>query len=200
MKSFIKKIIKRREPVAKLKRFTKDFFSEKPYCIGEFTYGVPHVYFKEENSNLVIGKFCSIAGNVVIFLGGNHRPDWVTTYPFIEWAIDSDSPDVPVYNFSKGNVVIGNDVWIGYGSTILSGITIGNGAVVAAGSVVSRNIGNYEIWGGNPARFIKKRFSDAQIEKLEQIKWWDWPIEEIKAQSSLLYSSDIQSFIDKFIK
>lgn len=172
--------------------FTKDIFRNEPFEIGDFTYGQPKVFRWKDNTNLKIGKFCSIGNNVTILLGGNHRTDWISTYPFNE--ITDDFPNgkgITGHPVSKGDVVIGNDVWIGYGSLILSGVAIGDGAVIAAGSVVTKNIGPYEIWGGNPAKFIKKRFSDQEIGTLLTIKWWDWNKEKINRNARILCEGDI---------
>lgn len=154
--------------------YTKDAFSDKKFEIGEYTYGVPTVLFENENATLKIGKYCSIAKDVTIFLGGNHRHDWTTTYPFN--ALNKEFPfasHITGHPSTNGDVLIGNDVWIGYGATIMSGVTISDGAVIAAGSIVSKNIGSYEIWGGNPARLIKKRFSEEVISKLIILQWWN---------------------------
>lgn len=196
----LKKIIKylliffKRKKAKKSTFHTKDYFENKKYIIGAYTYGKPNVIFDEKN-NLYIGKFCSIANEVTIFLGGNHRIDWVSTYPFNVLTEDfkktkfkDDKPS------SKGDVIIGNDVWIGRGVTILSGVTIGDGAVVAAGSVVTKNISDYEVWGGNPARLIKKRFEDDIIKKLKDLKWWDWDIEKINNNVDKLCSTTFEIF------
>jgi acetyltransferase-like isoleucine patch superfamily enzyme len=155
--------------------FTKDIFSDKKFQIGEYTYGRPNILFENEDANLFIGKYCSIAEGVTIFLGGNHRTDWISTYPFNALpGYFPESQNIKGHPATKGDVKIGNDVWIGFGVTIMSGITIGNGAVIGAKSVITKNIAPYEIWGGNPAKLIKKRFKDEKITQLENIKWWDW--------------------------
>lgn len=180
-----------------LKFFTKDMFKDKKYKIGEYTYGRPTVLFENEDSNLSIGKFCSIADGVTIFLGGNHRTDWITTYPFNALTLYfPEGKGITGHPATKGDVTIGNDVWIGNNVTIMSGVSIGDGAVVAAGSVVSKNIGNYEIWGGNPSRLLKMRFCDETIQKLQNLKWWDWEISIIKENIPLLCSDKID-FINK---
>lgn len=104
-------------------------------------------FFENEESNLIIGKFCSIAGGVTIFLGGNHRLDWISTYPFN--MLEEEFPEAKMikgHPATKGDVKIGNDVWIGQNAVIMSGIIIGNGAVIAANSVVTKNIKDYEVW------------------------------------------------------
>lgn len=178
--------------------FTKDIFMDKKYKIGEYTYGNPEVLFENEDANLIIGKFCSIANGVTIFLGGNHRTDWITTYPFN--ALTTYFPEgkgIKGHPATKGNVIIGNDVWIGLNVIIMSGVSIGDGAVIAAGSVVSKNIGDYEIWGGNPSRFLKKRFDDHMIKELQDLKWWDWDISVIRENISHLCSDNLSFFKTK---
>lgn len=189
----IKKILKKESKKDSFKPFfTKDIFKGKKYEIGEYTYGHPEVLFENEDSNLIIGKFCSIADNVTIFLGGNHRMDWVTTYPFS--ALRKYFPEaahIKGHPDTKGDVIIGNDVWIGRNVIIMSGVTIGDGAVIAAGSVVSKNVGEYEVWGGNPAVLMKKRFDEEIIKKLLDLKWWDWDIDKINKNVHFLCSNNI---------
>ena len=161
--------------------YTKDYFANKPYSIGEYTYGKPTVLYENSDAHLIIGKYCSIAANVTIFLGGNHRVDWISTYPFNDLPeIYPEARSITGHPATKGDVIIENDVWIGYGVTILSGVRIQTGAVVGAGSVVTRNIGPYEIWAGNPCSFIKKRFNDNQINQLLESKWWDYSDAEVR--------------------
>jgi acetyltransferase-like isoleucine patch superfamily enzyme len=164
--------------------------------IGKWTYGLPTVKSWGEGSTLRIGKFCSIAEGVLIFLGGEHRVDWITTYPFsVLWPEGKGFSGHPR---SKGNVSIGNDVWIGHGAVILSGVTIGSGAVIGACSVVSNNVGPYEIVAGNPARHIRFRFSDATIQRLCHLAWWDWPESRIEAALPLLLTGNVEKFLSAF--
>src|SRR4051812_38008350 len=157
--------------------YTRETIPNPRYEIGEYTYGTPAVYDWEQGSTLRVGKYCSIADEVTILLGGNHRTEWVTTYPFpalqAAWpkAVDVTEPA----DTTKGDVVIGNDVWIATRVTILSGVTIGDGAVLAAGAVVVDDVDPYAIVAGNPARLVKKRFSEEEIEALLDARWWDWP-------------------------
>jgi acetyltransferase-like isoleucine patch superfamily enzyme len=99
-------------------------------------------------------------------------------------------------HFSKGDVIIGNDVWIGSGVTIMSGVTIGDGSVIASNSTVAKNVESYSIVGGNPSNIIRYRFPPDQIQKLLEIKWWNWPEQKINENMHLLCSENIQSFID----
>jgi acetyltransferase-like isoleucine patch superfamily enzyme len=138
---------------------------------GKHTYGTPNTFSWNEGKKLIVGNFCSIANNVNIYLGGNHRTDWVSTYPFghINQHI-FPSFDGIGHPATKGDVNIGNDVWIGSNVTIMSGVTIGDGVVIANNSHVVKNAEPYSLIGGNPAKFIKLRFSPEQIEKLLQIQ------------------------------
>jgi acetyltransferase-like isoleucine patch superfamily enzyme len=160
------------------------------YEVGEYTYGFPNVVYP--NGKLKIGKFCSISWNVTIFLGGNHRVDWISQYPFPtpdgRWPKAEGKKD---FLSTRGDVTIGNDVWIGSDVTIMSGVTIGDGAVIGTGSLVTGDVEPYAIVAGNPAKLIKKRFSEDQIEKLLEIQWWDWPVEKIREYVDILCSADI---------
>ncbi len=126
---------------------------------------------------LVIGKFCALGTGVrFIMNGANHRMDGPSTFPFPlmggSWAEHFDLlTDLP----SKGDTVVGNDVWFGYGTTVMPGVRIGHGAVIASGAVVVDDVPDYGIVGGNPARLIRTRHSDADIARLLSIAWWDWP-------------------------
>lgn len=172
--------------------FTKNDIRFQKYKIGEYTYGYPKVLEWGEGAKLTIGKFCSIAENVTIFLGGNHRIDWITTYPFpslLEYF--PAAHDIIGHPCTKGDIIIHNDVWIGTGVVIMSGVTIGSGAVIAAYSVVTKDVLSYEVVGGNPAKHLKFRFEPNKIEKLLDLKWWDWPIEKIKSSTEYLCSNQI---------
>jgi chloramphenicol O-acetyltransferase type B len=142
---------------------------------------------------LRIGAFCSIAVGVKIFLGGEHRLDWVTTYPFnIIWEKGRGIKGHPK---TKGDVVVGNDVLIGAEALILSGVTIGDGAVIGARAIVTRNIPSYAIAVGNPARVVKKRFDEETIGRLMTIKWWDWDDARIEKALPMLLNNDIEAFL-----
>ena len=164
--------------------------------IGEFTYGTPKIYMFTNKYKLVIGKFCSISKNVRILVDANHRADWITTYPFPERIGGLERN--PGHPAGKGDMIIGNDVWIGLDALILPGVCIGDGAIIAAGSVVTRDVHDYEIVGGNPIRHIRTRFTDEQIDELKKMKWWDWPLDKIKANYQLLQSPNIDELIEKF--
>ena len=153
---------------------------------------------------LIIGKFCSIATGARFMLGGTqgHNYEWIAAYSLDSFDDDFDGYKTkpPKAHKWKGDTVIGNDVWIGAESMIMPGTHIGDGAVIAARAVVTKDVGPYEICGGNPARLIKKRFSEEDIQKLLQIKWWDWDLATLKRNLGLLRSSDIQQLWQKFLK
>lgn len=152
---------------------------------------------------LIIGKFCSIATGAKFMLGGTqgHNYEWIAAYSLDSFDDDFDGYKTkpPKAHKWKGDTVIGNDVWIGAESMVMPGVHIADGAVIAARAVVTKNVGPYEIWGGNPARFIKRRFKDEDIQRLLQIKWWDWGLETLKRNLKLLRSNDVETLWQKFL-
>jgi len=162
----------------------------------DYSYGIENVNVWNYSNNVGFkhGKYCSFGANINIILV-SHNVDLVTTYPF--GTIHQN-----VFPFSnqfhpviKGDVVVGNDVWIGQGSTIMMGIQIGDGAIIAANSHVVKDVEPYSIVGGNPAKVLKKRFTDEQIQKLLEIKWWDWTEEKINEALPYLCNPDIDCFL-----
>lgn len=166
--------------------------------IGSYTYGNPWIIDWGDKCDLKIGNFCSIAGGTTILLGGNHRDDWVTTYPFpkkIEfWP---EAKGITGESYAKGDVIIGNDVQIGQDALILSGVKIGDGAIIGARAVVTKDVEPYAIVAGNPAKVIRKRFSEPTIKELLKIAWWNWPVEKIREFIPLLCDENIEAFIKK---
>lgn len=163
--------------------------------IGKYTYGKPNVYSWGEDAKIIIGNFCSIA-KCDIYLGGNHRTDWVTTYPFGHINAKKFNTFNGIgHPSTNGDVIIGNDVWISNNVTIMSGVTIGDGAVIANNSHVVKNVEPYSIIGGNPAKLIKYRFTKEQIEQLLEIKWWYWDDAKINKYAPLLCNNNIDEFI-----
>lgn len=166
------------------------------YEFGRGTYCLPgalHIMHWSPEATLAVGAYCSFSTNVIILLGGDHRVDWVTTYPFSHlWAEADAHPGHPA---PGKKTTIGNDVWIGFGATILGGVTIGDGAVIAANSLVTKDVPPYTIVGGNPAREIRKRFDEKTIERLLQVQWWSWPEERILQLMPQLLANDIDAFL-----
>lgn len=151
-------------------------------------------HYPVNHDKLVIGKFCSIAcGAKFIFTSANHTLKSLSTYPFPiffeEWGLDSaniaDAWD------NKGDIVIGNDVWIGYEAVILSGVTVGDGAIIGTRAVVTKDVPPYTIVGGVPARHIRRRFDEETVAKLMELKWWEWSDEKIKENLSAIQSGSI---------
>jgi virginiamycin A acetyltransferase len=180
------------ESILKRTIFLKHVITKKNIFVGDYTYyddpkGPEN--FEKENvlyhydfspEKLVIGKFCAIAtGAKFIMSSANHKMDGFSTFPFSifghGWDKEMDLSSYP----NKGDTVLGNDIWIGYESTVLPGITIGDGAIIGSKAVVTKDVPPYAVVGGNPAKIIKMRFSDDIIRELLQIKWWNWSIEKI---------------------
>ena len=186
----------RRNPVDKLhaqlkKRYPQYEIGRGTYCIGK-----PQlkIYTWGEGAVLKMGSFCSIAVGVKIYLGGEHRIDWGTTYPFNRLWLAAKK--VTGHPKTKGDVIIGNDVWIGTEAMIMSGVTIGDGAVIGARALVTCDVPPYGIAVGNPATVIKKRFDEKIISRLLKIKWWDWDDEMIEKTLPLLLNEDIEKFLE----
>ena len=165
--------------------------------VGVGTYGAPRVSRWGRSTTLHIGAYCSISAEVLILLGGEHRTDWVSTSPI---RVLNDLPGAweDGHPATKGNVVIGNDVWIGVRSTILSGVSIGDGAVIGAGAVVTQDVPPFAIVGGDPAAVIRYRFPEETRAALQRIAWWDWPHEKVLEHVDALCSPDVEGFIRAF--
>ena len=142
---------------------------------------------------LTIGDYCSIGSGVTILLGNEHGTDWLTTYPFS--ALRRDDSSVKSHP-PKGDITIGNDVWIGINTLVLSGSTIGDGAVIGAGSVVRGRIPAYAIAVGSPCRVVMYRFKPDDVSALLALRWWDWPEEVVAQAIPILLSDDIEGIMD----
>lgn len=163
-----------------------------PTELEGFSYSDGPIFIAWPEAKLSIGKYCSIARNVRVFLGGNHQMHHISTFPF-HWRIGSREPARG--GTTKGDVVIGNDVWIGDSAVIMSGSQIGNGAVIGAYSVVAGKIPAYAVAAGNPARVRRYRFSLEVIVQLQELAWWDWPPERVAQAAEILESDDIKALI-----
>ena len=152
-------------------------------------------HYAVNREKLVIGKFCSIAcGAKFLFNSANHALGSLSTYPFPiffeEWDLTVEH--IPRAWDNKGNIVVGNDVWIGYEAVVLAGVTIGDGAVIGARAVVTHDVPPYAIMGGVPAKLIRKRFDDDTIQSLLSLRWWDWPEERIAANLEAIQSGCLE--------
>lgn len=187
----------------------KDHITNKNIEVGDYSYYSGYYHQKhfedycvrylspdlDDVDKLIIGKFCSIGSGATFIMSGNqgHRSDWISTYPFF-FTPDLNEKAVNGYQ-EKGDTIVGNDVWIGSEAMIMPGVTIGNGAVIAARAVVAKDVPPYAIVGGNPAKEIRKRFTNEEIQMLLQSKWWDLEIDIIKKHIPLLCSSNVKDFI-----
>ena len=183
--------------------FLKNIVKNPNIIVGDYTYydDFENVENFEKNvkylfdftgDKLVIGKFCMIASDVTFIMNGaNHLSASISAYPFAifgqDWSNAMEGKSYP----KKKDTEIGNDVWIGYGATIMPGVSIGHGAIIGSKSVVTKDVAPYAIVGGNPAKEIRKRFSEEKINKLLDIKWWDWPIEKITTHVQDLTGEDL---------
>ncbi|WP_367390481.1 CatB-related O-acetyltransferase [Lewinella sp. LCG006] len=183
--------------------FLKNIIKNPNIIVGDYTYydDFEDVHNFEKNvkyhfdfvgDQLIIGKFCMIASDVTFIMNGaNHLTDAVSTYPFAifghGWEGAMEGKTYP----SKGNTVIGNDVWIGHRATIMPGVTVGDGAIIATNATVTKDVPAYAVVGGNPAKVIKMRFSDAEITRLLELQWWDWPLEKITANLGWLTGKEV---------
>lgn len=189
-----RKVRRQLRKMDKLERHAEKIRLKYPRAVvGVGTYGIPDIVDFGDNSILRVGSYTSIAEGVKILLGGEHRTDWITTYPFP--AMVEQASDIQDYAPSKGDVVIGSDCWICANAVIVSGVTIGHGAIVGAGAMVVRDVAPYSVVGGNPCKFIRWRFEEDVRDLLLQAAWWDWPMEEVKSVARTLCSSDMDAFL-----
>jgi acetyltransferase-like isoleucine patch superfamily enzyme len=171
---------------------------EHGFAVGDHSYGSPKVRWWGERARLTIGRFCSFADNVEIFLGGNHRADWVTTYPFPSFRTRwPKTPLVDPVAPARGDVAIGSDVWVGAGAAILAGVSIGHGAVIGARCVVASDVPPYAVTVGNPGRVARLRFPEKQIAGLLRTAWWELDDMAIGELLPLLMSPDVDALIKK---
>jgi len=175
-----------------LRRALAYYVARHGFEIGDYSIGSPTIRTFDDSSRLKVGRYCSIAAGVTFILGGHHRTDTVTTFP-LGLPVRALGPDDRT--FSRGDVVVGSDVWIAASATILSGVTIGDGAVVGAGAVVIHDVPPYAMVFGNPARVMRKRFSDETVAALTELRWWELDAAQVQDLRPLLQGDDVQAFI-----
>lgn len=196
MKGLLQRLRRGRNPLNETRVHLAKLAKAYGFSIGAYSYGRPKVRFPESGRSLTIGRYCSIADKVEILLGGDHRLDWASTYPFAALRghfPDADPPED--YHSSRGDVVIGHDVWLGSGCMILSGVTVGHGAVVAAHAIVTRDVPPYAVVAGNPARVVRTRFAPEVVEALVAEAWWDRSPAEVSDLIPLLQSDRIEDLL-----
>lgn len=195
-----------RHPIDGVERvgFLKAFVTRPTIEVGDYTYyddpaGVERFeenvlyHFDFIGDRLIIGRFCSIAAETrFVMNGGNHATDQLTTFPFSifgnGWEVAA--PESWPY---RGDTVVGNDVWIGYGATIMPGVTVGDGAIIASKSVVTKDVEPFAVVGGNPAKPIRYRFDEETRRELLEIAWWDWDAEKVTRNVRAICSSDLEA-------
>jgi virginiamycin A acetyltransferase len=182
--------------------FLKNFVTRPNIEVGDFTYyddpkGVERFeenvlyHFDFIGDRLIIGRFCSIAAETrFIMNGGNHATTWFTTFPFPIFGNGWEAAEPESWP-NRGDTIVGNDVWIGYGATIMPGVNIGDGAIVATKAVVTKDVEPYAIVGGNPAAVIRYRFDELTRNALRDIAWWDWNIEKITRNVKAICAGDL---------
>lgn len=187
--------------------FLKNIVKNPNIIVGDYTYydDFENVENFEKNvkyhfdfvdDKLIIGKFCMIASDVKFIMNGaNHLTAAMSTYPFAifgnGWESAMEGKSYP----QKGDINIGNDVWIGFNSTIMAGVSIGDGAIISTNSTVTKDVEPYTIVGGNPAKNIRKRFSEDVIAKLLELQWWHWDIEKITMNIQNLTDNNIEKLM-----
>lgn len=183
--------------------FLKNIIKNPNIIVGDYTYydDFENVENFEKNvkyhfdfvgDKLIIGKFCMIASDVKFIMNGaNHLSESISSYPFAifgnGWENAMEGKTYP----NKGDIVIGNDVWIGYNATIMGGVTIGDGAIIATNATVTKDVAPYTIVGGNPAKEIRKRFDEDTVKKLLEMQWWNWDISKITKNIQALAGGQI---------
>lgn len=188
--------------VARLRRFVEANTAEPrltlqqrypEHQIGRGCYGPLEIKsFGAEGETVTIGNFCSFAEETAVLVGADHRHDWVTTYPFSVFR--SEATHIQGHPAPSRGVTIGSDVWMGFRSMVLDGVTVGDGAVIAAGAVVTRDVRPFAIVAGCPAREVARRFADESVERLLDIEWWNWSDDRINQSLELLLSDDVTGF------
>jgi virginiamycin A acetyltransferase len=195
-----------RHPISGVERtgFLKPFITRPNIEVGDYSYyddplGVEQFeknvlyHFDFIGDRLIIGRFCSIAAETrFIMNGGNHATDWFTTFPFPIFG-EGWEPAMPESWPHRGDTVVGHDVWIGYGATVMPGVTIGDGAIIATASVVTKDVPPFAVVGGNPAELIRYRFDADTRRALTEIAWWDWDAEKITRNVRAICSNDLEA-------
>lgn len=187
--------------------FLKNIIKNPNIIVGDYTYydDFGDVENFEKNvkylfdfigDKLIIGKFCMIASDVTFIMNGaNHLTDAISTYPFAIFGSDWENAIEGKTYPTKGDTIVGNDVWIGHKVTIMPGVKIGDGAIIATRSVVTKDVPPYSVVGGNPAKELKKRFSEEDIATLLELKWWDWEIDRITRNVEHLTGNQLDQLV-----
>jgi acetyltransferase-like isoleucine patch superfamily enzyme len=166
--------------------------------MGTMSYYAPHVVtYPGVTGRVIVGNFASVAADADFHLGGLRRTERVSQHP-LRAQLGLPGADADDLMYGDGDIVVGGDTWVTTGCAVMSGVTIGDGAVVGTKAVVAQDVRPYAIVVGNPAREVGRRFGDEQIDALLRIRWWDWPVDDVKRHVALLCSPDVDAFIARF--
>lgn len=177
------------------KTVMNSLFDPRLVSVGNYTYGALNVSAAGKQGRLVIGSFCSIAPNVWFVFNNEHHINCLSTYPFKVMALGDKRPEAE----TKGGIVVGDDVWIGFGATILDGVKLGQGSVIAAGAVVTKDVPPYAVVGGVPARVLKYRFDQEYIERLVEFDYSNITREYIEHNIGMLYKPVDSNLLDDIL-
>jgi acetyltransferase-like isoleucine patch superfamily enzyme len=166
--------------------------------MGNMSYYAPKIVkYKGDTGRVIVGNFASVAYDAEFYVGGLHRTEWVSLYG-LRAMLELPGAHEDGFTHGRGDIVVGSDTWVTNGCTVMSGVTIGDGAVVGTKAVVAKDVRPYAIVVGNPARELRRRFTDEQVAALLRIRWWDWPTEKVKEHVALLSDPDVDAFIARF--
>jgi len=194
----LRRSLNRAESSVALQERVQRHLADGTLVMGNMSYYAPNVVkYQGDSGRVIIGNFASVAPDADFYVGGLHRTEWVSQYG-LRAMLDLPGAHEDGFTHGRGDIVVGSDTWVTNGCTVMSGVTIGDGAVVGTKAVVARDVRPYAIVVGNPARELRRRFSDEQVDALLRIRWWDWPTEQVKQHVELICSPDIDAFIARF--
>ena len=194
----LRRSLNRAESSVALQERVQRHLADGTLVMGNMSYYAPNVVkYQGDTGRVIIGNFASVAPDADFYVGGLHRTEWVSQYG-LRAMLDLPGAHEDGFTHGRGDIVVGSDTWVTNGCTVMSGVTIGDGAVVGTKAVVAKDVRPYAIVVGNPAREIRRRFSDEQVDALLRIRWWDWPTEQVKQHVELICSPDIDAFIARF--
>jgi len=194
----LRRSLNRAESSVALQERAQQHLADGTLVMGNMSYYAPNVVkYEGDTGRVVVGNFASVAPDADFYVGGLHRTEWVSQYG-LRAMLDLPGAHEDGFTHGRGDIVVGSDTWVTNGCTVMSGVTIGDGAVVGTKAVVAKDVRPYAVVVGNPAREIRRRFSDEQVDALLRIRWWDWPTETVRQHVELICSPDVDAFIARF--